>query len=1419
MLQLTGDVIGGTTAGQGNQAASGGGGIYNSVAPATFKSCAIAYNQASGSYGGGGIYVYGSSVSIMNSSIEHNSAHFGGGIKTTLGHVRVSGGTVAYNKAQDGGGILNQFFGTLKVSNERIEFNSASATGGGIDDARGTATLTGVTITHNSAGIDGGGIYVNRGSMTITSSKVASNSAELGGGIAQVYGVLGVVGGTIGGSQASQGNSAHTGGGLYDFAGRATVKSCGIASNQASSFNGGGIYVSGGSLTVSKSSIEHNSAQSGGGLANTSGRVSVSGGTIAYNKAAVKGGGIANDRGTLKVDAGAIENNSAFVGGGGIYDSRSTATIMGSTLLDNTAPTGGGIYINRGMLTVNGSSITGSSSTGVLVQNGAVATISNSNLTDNATGVEVGATGGGRASVTDDLFSHDTTGIDVNGGSATIGIAGHGNSFSSETTGVSVEEDPSSNSGSATIQYNTFRSPGGTAVAVGSGVSDTSTATIHFNDLSLNAVGIVNLETATIDGTYNWWGSSDGPGGSNPSAAGSVNVSPWLGDSASLTLPAPDSLGFSTTAANQYVVTPNGANTSLGVTLGGNPDGSISGGGSLEFVGNGGTITINGESGAASTDVFTITDPAVLFNAADGLTGTTVHFNGSSITRNVDAQGTSSNTFHIQGAGANGPSGSLVGGSSGPNAFVFSATGNLIGNIQGAGSSTLDYSAYSRGVTVNLVSGAATGVVSGTVAGVTAVIGSNFNDTITGNGTGVLLTGGLGTNTITGNGTDTVVESGSTSYTLTSGSLTGTSPKLTDTLSGIKDVTLTGSNVAGNTFTVSGWAFQASLTGGTGGTNTMVASKAASTSFILSNTSLSSSDGMSLSLSGITQANLTSSLGTFTVDGWTGTGTLTGKTVKAAKACGALTLSNTGLTSSSDGMSLTLSGLTVANLTDSLGGGSFTVSGWTHTGTLSDTGNDTVTATKSANFTLTNTSLSSGDGMSLTLSGNITTANLTDTGGNHSFTVGGWTHSGTLTDSGSGTDTVIASKAANVTLLADSTLTTSDGMSLTLSTIGKANLTVTGGGHSVNLNGWSGSGTLAGTGGSNTLSVTANANLSLANTSLVIGTQTFTLSGLGTANLTDTGGGHSFTVSNWTGNGSLTDAAVNPDTVSAAESASYTLTNSTLTAGSMSLSLTNITTANLSDTGSGHTFTVSGWTYSGSLVYTGTGVDTVAAAKPAGNNDNMTLSDNSLTSSDGMNLTLSGITKSSLTVTGSGTEVVLDASAFSGTSTLSAASSVSAKLYGGAGTNSMSTTSSGNCVLIGGPGNDTLKDTGTGYNILIGGTGADTLIGNGNDILISGTTSYNSNTSANIAALDAILAEWSSNDSYLVRISKITSGTIADGYGFVSLSYSLGTVQHDSSVNVVKDAGGAPAGTQHNWFLVNTGDSVTKQSQETKTTS
>ena len=132
-----------------------------------------------------------------------------------------------------------------------------------------------------------------------------------------------------------------------------------------------------------------------------------------------------------------------------------------------------------------------------------------------------------------------------------------------------------------------------------------------------------------------------------------------------------------------------------------------------------------------------------------------------------------------------------------------------------------------------------------------------------------------------------------------------------------------------------------------------------------------------------------------------------------------------------------------------------------------------------------------------------------------------------------------------------------------------------------------------------------------------------------------------------------------------------------------------------------------------------------------------------------MAVSLSGITTANITVTASSGSpaYIVDASAFSaGPTNLTATGTVDAILYGGTGghdTLTVAAAGSGNNILIGNGATDTLTDNGTGRNFLIGGgAGSDTITGNGNDILLSGTTNYDSNTAGNIAGLDAILAEW-----------------------------------------------------------------------------
>lgn len=68
------------------------------------------------------------------------------------------------------------------------------------------------------------------------------------------------------------------------------------------------------------------------------------------------------------------------------------------------------------------------------------------------------------------------------------------------------------------------------------------------------------------------------------------------------------------------------------------------------------------------------------------------------------------------------------------------------------------------------------------------------------------------------------------------------------------------------------------------------------------------------------------------------------------------------------------------------GANTFTAGGWTGGGSLTGgDGSDTVVAGKDADFTLTNTALSAGDGLDLTLAA-VEVANLTGGAGNNTFT-------------------------------------------------------------------------------------------------------------------------------------------------------------------------------------------------------------------------------------------------------------------------------------------------------------------------------------------------------------------------------------------------------------------------------------------------
>jgi Ca2+-binding RTX toxin-like protein len=118
----------------------------------------------------------------------------------------------------------------------------------------------------------------------------------------------------------------------------------------------------------------------------------------------------------------------------------------------------------------------------------------------------------------------------------------------------------------------------------------------------------------------------------------------------------------------------------------------------------------------------------------------------------------------------------------------------------------------------------------------------------------------------------------------------------------------------------------------------------------------------------------------------------------------------------------------------------------------------------------------------------------------------------------------------------------------------------------------------------------------------------------------------------------------------------------------------------------------------------------------------------------------------------------------------------------------------GNNILVGGDGNDKLVAR-FGHNILIGGDGKDKLYGNaGDDILIGGSTAHDEDDEA----LQAILDEWTSGNSYEDRVFNIRNGG-GDNGGFV---FDDLTVLDDGLTDTLIGDGG------RDWFLAGANDKV-----------
>ena len=186
-------------------------------------------------------------------------------------------------------------------------------------------------IFGNSCSGNGAGIYLDRGSFTMTGGIIGkSGTTQVPGSNPAVY--------------KTNENVAEVG--------------------------GGGFYITGDKSTISISggTIQYNKAAQGGGFYANGGSGStttVTGGNIQYNHATAEGGGAYANAGTMTVNyssesAGKIHYNYSDSKGGGLYISETgTLNLVGKTTLENNrvpfACFGGGVYLEGKMQAGQGS--------------------------------------------------------------------------------------------------------------------------------------------------------------------------------------------------------------------------------------------------------------------------------------------------------------------------------------------------------------------------------------------------------------------------------------------------------------------------------------------------------------------------------------------------------------------------------------------------------------------------------------------------------------------------------------------------------------------------------------------------------------------------------------------------------------------------------------------------------------------------------------------------------------------------------------------------------------------------------------------------------------------------------------------------------------------------------------------------------
>lgn len=290
--------------------ASNGGGVYLKGIPVTIGTVegTTIIEENIATYGSGGAFYIDSTERLLEQELE----------------VTVKKATVTKNMATSGSGGAIYITGiegdakTTILSDSTINNNSAMY-GGATYVSGGSLKLENSTVNDNSTTGDGGAAYISGGSFTMTGGEIKTNTAANGGAIYITNGQFDMYDG------AATGNTAENGGVAYIDGGNVTIDG-GTIDNNCTNINGGAFCVISGDFNLLKGTISNNVAlNNGGAIAVTNGNVVI--GTkechdageysthihpILENNIALEGGGLFINGGTTIMYCGKIRNNHTY---------------------------------------------------------------------------------------------------------------------------------------------------------------------------------------------------------------------------------------------------------------------------------------------------------------------------------------------------------------------------------------------------------------------------------------------------------------------------------------------------------------------------------------------------------------------------------------------------------------------------------------------------------------------------------------------------------------------------------------------------------------------------------------------------------------------------------------------------------------------------------------------------------------------------------------------------------------------------------------------------------------------------------------------------------------------------------------------------------------------------------------------------